>query len=76
MKCTTCDSKMAKGYLLGDRYAIKWQPENTKLLAGVFAKGGITLKNMSSFLRRPKTEAYVCNTCKVLTVDLKTQRQI
>ena len=41
MKCPYCNEEMIKGFLYGDRYALKWLPENKKLLFGIWAKGGI-----------------------------------
>ena len=35
---------MAKGYIYGDRYALKWQAEDEKLFARIWSKGGIPLK--------------------------------
>ncbi|MCR8969081.1 PF20097 family protein [Facklamia sp. 7083-14-GEN3] len=75
MECPNCGSEMVKGNLIGDRYAIKWQPADKKLVAGIFANGGFALKDNSSLFGRPKTEAYVCENCELLTVDLKTQRK-
>jgi len=64
---------MAKGYIYGDRYALKWQAEGKKLFARIWSKGGIRLKKNTIF-GRPKTESFVCNTCEVITIDLKTQK--
>ncbi|MGF3066406.1 PF20097 family protein [Facklamia sp. P12945] len=75
MNCPQCGNEMLKGSLLGDRYAIKWQPDDKKLVGGIFASGGFALKSNGSFLSRPKAEAFVCENCELLTVDLKTQRK-
>lgn len=72
MICSICGNEMAKGYLYGDRYALKWQPEDKKLIAGIWSSGGITLKKNSTF-GRPRSEAYVCNTCKKMTIDLEKE---
>ncbi|QIW55062.1 hypothetical protein GU336_12815 (plasmid) [Lactococcus raffinolactis] len=64
---------MAKGYIYGDRYALKWQAEDEKLFARIWSKGGIPLKKNTKF-GRSKTESFVCNTCEVITIDLKTQK--
>ena len=73
MNCTNCGNEMAKGYIYGDRYALKWQAEGKKLFARIWSKGGIRLKKNTIF-GRPKTESFVCNTCEVITIDLKTQK--
>ena len=53
MVCSSCGNEMVKGNLFGDRYALKWQAEDKKLVAG--------------------SEAYVCQQCKKLVIDLETQ---
>lgn len=73
MNCTNCGNEMAKGYIYGDRYALKWQAEDEKLFARIWSKGGIPLKKNTKF-GRSKTESFVCNTCEVITIDLKTQK--
>nr|WP_062532978.1 PF20097 family protein [Jeotgalibaca dankookensis] len=64
---------MVKGYIYGDRYALKWLAEDEKLLAGTWLLGGIPLKRNTKFAR-PKIENFMCNTYEILTTDLKTQK--
>lgn len=51
MVCSSCGNEMVKGNLFGDRYALKWQAEDKKLVAGIWSKGGIKLKTNSAFGR-------------------------
>ena len=72
MVCSSCGNEMVKGNLFGDRYALKWQAEDKKLVAGIWSTGGIKLKTNSAF-GRLRSEAYVCQQCKKLVIDLETQ---
>lgn len=72
MVCATCGNEMTKGALYGDRYALKWQPEDQKLIAGIWSSGGITLKKNATF-GRPRSEAFVCPNCNKLVIDLNTE---
>ena len=47
--------------------------QDKKLFAGIWSKGEIPLKKNTIF-GRSKTESFVCNTCEVITIDLKTQK--
>lgn len=73
MICAKCENKMVAGNLLGDRYALKWMPADEKLMLGIFAKNNITFKNSGGLLGRPKVEAYVCQTCNTMTIDMAHQ---
>lgn len=69
MICGTCQKKMVVGNLLGDRYALKWMPEDEKMLLGTFANNSIVFKK-SSFIGRPKVEAFVCTNCNSMHIDM------
>lgn len=76
LKCGYCDKEMAKGFILGDRYSLKWQPEDSKLLGGIWASGdAIELKKNSGLIGRPKTITYLCPDCNKLIIDLETEKK-
>lgn len=68
MQCPYCNGEMVKGYIYGDRYRLKWLPEDKKLLLGIWASGGIQL-GTTGMLGRPKVEAYMCESCKKMIID-------
>lgn len=70
MKCPYCNEEMIKGFLYGDRYALKWLPENKKLLFGIWAKGGIKVDSHSSSLYRSRAETNMCHSCQKMIIDL------
>ena len=45
MVCSSCGNEMVKGNLFGDRYALKWQAEDKKLVAGIWSTGGHKVKD-------------------------------
>lgn len=73
MKCTKCNNEMIKGYIYGDRYALKWKADDKKLFGGIWATKGIKFKKNSGIFGRPKTESYMCNCCNTIIIDLNTQ---
>ncbi len=68
MKCPYCENKLTPGYIYGDRYALKWLPDNKKLTLG-FAIGSETLPSSNHSLR-PSVKTYKCNDCKKMIIDL------
>lgn len=74
MICTKCQNEMVVGNLLGDRYALKWMPSDDKLTLGTFAKNAITFKK-SGLFSRPKLEAFVCQTCNTMVIDMNGKTQ-
>ena len=61
MKCPYCNEEMIKGFIYGDRYKLKWLPEEKKLFLGIWAKGGTELGEDAG-IGRSKVEAYMCRT--------------
>lgn len=71
MLCPFCNDKMIKGKILGDRYKLKWMPDDEKLILGIWANNSITLGNQTGgLLGRPRVEAFVCRNCRKLIADL------
>lgn len=69
MECPYCKQEMVRGYIYGDRYQLKWLPEDKKLLLGIWAEGGIALGE-KGMLSRPKVEAFVCKSCNKAVMDI------
>jgi hypothetical protein len=60
---------MNKGYIYGDRYKMKWLPEEKSLVLGIWAKDGIELGEYKG-LGRPRVEAHMCRTCNKFIIDM------
>lgn len=43
MQCPYCGKEMLDGKLLGDHKALRWQPQDKKMLFGLWACGGLTV---------------------------------
>ncbi len=67
MKCPYCNQELKKGYIYGDRYALKWLEAEKNLFLGLFVKGGLIVSDHKSM--RPKVLAYNCEVCKKMIVD-------
>ena len=60
---------MTKGTIYGDRYALKWLPEDKKLFLGLWAKGGKKVGVGGAF-ERPHVESYMCRSCSKMIINL------
>ena len=69
MQCPFCGEEMVRGYIYGDRYALKWLPEEKDLVLGLWAVGGIKLGEDSP-AGRPRVKSNNCNTCSKIIIDL------
>lgn len=60
MQCPYCNSEMEKGIINQDRYPLKWKLEgpNAKKI------------KLTSFLEKTYVEAYLCNNCNKLIIDI------
>lgn len=78
MKCPYCNEEMIKGHIYGDRYTLKWLPEEKKLFLGIWAKGGIVLGEggIDGIGGRPTVEACMCKTCNKLIIDTNAENSI
>ena len=41
MKCPYCQEEMINGLIYGDRYSLKWMPEDKELILGIWAHDSI-----------------------------------
>ena len=71
MLCPYCRKEMIKGVILGDRYQLKWMPEDKKLLLGIWANGSIPLGKGGGLVGRPKVVSYLCEDCGKMVIDLQ-----
>jgi len=69
MRCPYCGGEMIEGDVLGDRYQLRFQPKDKKLVLGLWASGSTPL-GRDSFLGRPRLEAFICQTCNKLVADV------
>lgn len=69
MNCPYCQSELIPGFIYGDRYALKWLPEDKPLAGGIFAVGGEQIGTKSPF-SRPRVKGYKCNNCNKIIIDL------
>jgi len=51
-------------------YALRWLPENKKLLFGIWAKGGIKVESYSASFFRTRAETHMCPSCQKMIIDL------
>ncbi|HBZ85825.1 MAG TPA: hypothetical protein DEO67_01620 [Candidatus Edwardsbacteria bacterium] len=60
---------MVRGYIYGDRYKLKWLPEEKSLLLGLWAIGSSKLGEFAGF-GRPKVGANMCQACRKFIIDM------
>lgn len=72
IKCPYCSGVMINGYIYGDRYKLKWLPEEKNLLLGVWARGCIELGEGGG-LERSRVKASMCPGCGKLIIDMNTE---
>ncbi len=70
MQCPYCGNEMLDGKLLGDHKALRWQPQDKKMLFGLWACGGLTVGSHTP-TQRAEARAWYCSYCKKLIIDLE-----
>ncbi len=70
MKCPYCQEEMVYGRVLGDRYRLKWMPDDKKLLLGIWAQDSIPIGEDSGGFGRPVLKSYICKKCNKLIADI------
>jgi DNA-directed RNA polymerase subunit RPC12/RpoP len=72
MKCPYCGKEMVSGKIYGDRYQMKWMPDDKKLFLGIWVRENF-IPIGTGFLgfKRPRAKAYVCLDCKKLIHDIQ-----
>ncbi len=72
MQCPYCHKEMLSGRILGDRYVLKWMPDDKELILGTWAHDSIKLLSgyMGSGMGRPYLSAYVCDQCQKIIADI------
>lgn len=68
MECPYCGNVMIAGRILGDRYALKWMPNEKSLLMGIFAHSSIRLGERS-LVGRPSVDTMYCRMCKKMIIN-------
>ncbi len=65
--CPYCNKEMELGFIHGDRYALKWVPENKNKgpMLQWFSKG----IKLTQPLINPSIESYYCDECKKIIID-------
>lgn len=66
MKCPYCSNEMEEGYIPSDRYSLKWVSYNEKSQLPFFNK---RIK-LHSILEEMSVDAFYCNSCKKIIIDL------
>lgn len=67
MICPFCDSEMQRGSILGDRYALKWQPADKAKVLGIWSTGHTI--GSKGLLSRPNIDGYRCADCRKIIVN-------
>lgn len=73
MKCPYCGKDMKKGIIPGDRYSLKWIPEekNQGNLLQWFSKG----IKLSDALMDHGVQGFYCDDCKKIIIDVKNKAE-
>lgn len=67
LTCPYCNEKMKSGFIHGDRYTLKWIPEeNNKGAVLQWFSKGIKLTNP---LTNPSIESFYCDKCNKIIID-------
>ncbi|OZV13758.1 hypothetical protein CIW83_02125 [Tissierella sp. P1] len=71
MKCPYCGEEMKRGFIYGDRYSLKWIPEEKDkgLIFQWFARG-IKLSDASM---NNSVESFCCKNCKKIIIDVENK---
>jgi hypothetical protein len=65
--CPYCNEEMQPGAVIGDRYALKWQPDDKAKILGIWSTGHkIGTKGL---LSRPNVTGFRCSSCEKIIVD-------
>jgi hypothetical protein len=68
MNCPYCDEIMKKGYINGDRYALKWVEGEHPSFWSFFKKG----IKLTRFLENGNSlESYYCEGCNKIIIEVK-----
>lgn len=67
MRCPYCSNEMEEGYIPSDRYSLKWVSSDEKSKSGFFSK---KIK-LHSILEDMSVDAFYCNSCKKIIIDLE-----
>ena len=70
MLCPYCSQQMHEGKILGDRYQLKWMPNDKKMFMGIWATSSIKL-GKTGLLSRPSVDASFCGNCKKMVIDVQ-----
>lgn len=66
-RCPFCGEAMQAGAVLGDRYSLKWQPNNREMMLGIWSTGHTIGKQ--TWLGRPRAYGHRCATCKKIILE-------
>ena len=67
IKCPFCNAPMQAGAVLGDRYALKWQPDDKAKILGIWSTGHTI--GEKKLLSRPSVSGFRCASCSKIIVD-------
>ncbi len=67
-ECPFCGATMERGAILGDRYKLKWLPDDESLALGIWA---VTAESIGhkTLLSRPRIDGMKCTSCRKIVVD-------
>jgi len=70
MECPYCKNEMIKGYLYGERYALKWMSADKGLIADTFVSRDSIKLESNTFWGRQRAKAFRCTSCNKLIIDI------
>lgn len=69
MNCPYCDGIMKRGFIDGDRYSLKWVPEE-KYKGPIFQWFSKGIK-LSDIYAHNNIESFCCENCKKIIIDIE-----
>lgn len=67
INCPFCGLEMQRGAILGDRYALKWQPADQPKVLGIWSTGHTI--GVKGLLTRPTVSGFRCAACQKIVVS-------
>ncbi|MBU5484357.1 hypothetical protein KQI86_08450 [Clostridium sp. MSJ-11] len=68
MKCPYCEGEMKRGFIRGEKYSLKWVPEEKKNAIFLSLVKGIKLSNLYD---TDGVESFCCENCKKILIDIE-----
>jgi hypothetical protein len=71
MKCPYCKHEMYEGYILGEKFSVKWIPKERHIFFRLFSINGIRFISSFGTWKRARTKSFLCHKCQKVVIDFK-----